>query len=147
MTPIPRNHKGQISWITLLANAKPGDQFTFPRAMAKTAPAKIQRAGVPCESTVKGKSGAVVITILDKAPERTPYVDSQALRQAIFRDSQIGRRVKEARENAAYWLRQIHLREHPAAIQQARANHAAWKMTANRLAAQLEAKQATPTPA
>lgn len=138
----PRTPSGRVAWKKLCQGKKPGDTIELPRRYARSAQPKINLCGIPCTSTVIGTEG-VLITILEAPVERTKTLDSHLIREAELRDRNLPRRIKEARENATYWQRQIYLREHPQAIEQAKANHAAWKMTASRLQAQLETQTAT----
>lgn len=144
---LPLNKRGQYAWDQLLKSLTPGQsiaihcrQVSQATSIRCSASARARALSIPHKTRLSGTTLTILITqpTSEKPLCGTLRTDLAA---AQARESNIPMRIMEARQNAAYWQRQILLRDLPDAIAQARANHAAWKMTATRLQAQLSTRQ------
>jgi len=143
---LPR-HCQKVCWKTFFATAAPGDVFQILCADEAQAINLRSRSSKSCREHGKANTtlmdgSSFIITITEHKPRLDAQYSNSAtdIAAAEARQNNIPARIRQADENAAYWLRQIALRIHPEAKAQARGTHAAWKMTAARLREDLNAR-------
>ena len=143
MKPIdlPLNKHGRVDWPEFIRILRASGTVHLCEHEAK----RTYNAGRYHGVNVTLKWLANGIISVTEAPERTTTKrgDENEIRNAEARHANLHNRIAEALQNANFWKQQIALRSHPDGIEQAIANHAAWKMTADRLTAEFHAKQQT----
>lgn len=136
MTPIPTDTRGRVSWKRLFTPDNIGASFLAADLRIPTSAvlAIAHQSGFNIDLQ-HGPESAVTLTVLSQrghakpAAQPIPWKDRDAtMKRAIVRDSDSVRKLREARENAAYWIRQKALRTNPAARAEAGALVIAWQM-------------------
>lgn len=87
--------------------------------------------------------GNVSVTLLPDRPVES--IRTSEIAKAEARHANLHNRIAEAITKRDFWKIQIAVRLHPDGISQAKAAYAAWKMTAEQLTKEFEAKHQTAT--
>lgn len=144
---LPVTKAGNVAWGKLITGLTPGEDLIIEcknereaERLRNNVAKGFRFQGLGYRTAVKGK--ILTLHILTERPGAIKNIGSDlatVINASEVKMANLPGRIHEATSNANYWKLQINLCEHPDAIERARGRYAAWKMTAARLTAELEA--------